>query len=244
MKRTERHHLKKNEIATSVARVREAIEIYHKPIVAVLIAIALVVVAVVAVTAWRRGSDTDARQMLADAMLVASAPVAPPPAAGTDAPASPAPGTYATERAKLEAALPKFVAAAEAHPSSEAGIAARYHAGAILAALGRQAEAEQRYREVIDRAGSGLYGRMARLGMANTKAAAGQYDEAIATYKELSEQKDTELPVDGVLMQLGRTYVQAGKPAEARQAFQRIIDEFPQSPYASLATRELAQAKS
>jgi tetratricopeptide (TPR) repeat protein len=240
MKRTERRHLKENEVAVSVARARETLEIYRKPIIAGLVAIILVVLAVVAVAAWRRGADSDARAMLADAMVVANAPVAPPPAPGTNAPA-PGPGTYATERAKLEAALPKFTAAAEAHPDSEPGIAARYHAAAILATLGRHGEAEKQYREVIDRAGSNLYGRMARLGLANTQAAAGQYDQAIAGLKELAGQGDTDLPIDGVLMQLARTYRQAGKTAEAKTTFKRIADEFPQSPYASLATQELSQ---
>jgi TolA-binding protein len=101
----------------------------------------------------------------------------------------------------------------------------------------------QRYQEVIDRAGSSIYADMAKLGMANAQAAAGQYDTAINTYKELSARKDAALPVDGILMQLGRTYAQAGKAGDARQTFKRIVDEFPQSPYASLATRELESIK-
>lgn len=241
MKRIERHRLKENEVALSVARARETLEIYRKPIIAGLVALALIVVAVVAVTAWRRGSDSDARTMLADAMAVADAPVVP----ATPGPNTPAPsaGSYTTEKAKLEAALQKFTAAAEAHPSSEPGIAARYHAAAILASLGRHKEAEQRYREVIDRAGSGLYGQMARLGLANTQAAAGQYDPAIAAYKELAAQKSSDLPVDAILMQLARTYLQAGKTAEAQQTFRRVGDEFPQSPYATLAAKEAGQIR-
>jgi len=242
MKRTERHHLKENEVALSVARARETFETYRKPIVAGVVALVLVVVAVVGLTAWRRGSDADARVLLADAMAVAGAPVAPAPAPGTNAPA-PAPGTYPSERAKLEAALQKFKAAADAHPSSDPGIAARYHEAAVLTALGRYKEAEQQYRAVVDRAGAGLYGQMARLGLANTQAAGGQYDQAIAAFKELSAQKETDLPVDAILMQLGRTYLQAGKADGARKTFTRVTDEFPQSPYASLATRELAQLK-
>ena len=44
-------------------------------------------------------------------------------------------------------------------------------------------------------------------------------------------------------MQLGRAYDAAGKPADARQAFKRIVDEFPQSPYAAEAKRALDQIK-
>lgn len=237
MKRTERHRLKENEVARSVERAKETWDAYRGPIVGGLVAVALVVAAVTAVTAWRRGQDAGARAMLSEAMAITEAPVA---SAGGPGPNT-GPGSYPSEQAKLEAALKKFMEAAEAHPKSNPGIAARYHAAAILGTLGRHDQAAQRYQEVIDMAGSGLYGEMARLGLANTQTAAGQYDKAIAAYTELSGRKDGDMPIDGVLMQLGRAYQQAGKPVEARQAYQRILDEFPQSPYASLATRELSQ---
>ena len=51
------------------------------------------------------------------------------------------------------------------------------------------------------------------------------------------------MPVDGVLMRLGRLYLDAGKTADAQQTFNRIADEFPNSPYAAEARRELDQMK-
>ena len=79
-------------------------------------------------------------------MVVADAQVVEPvaPAPGQKLPPLP-PNTFPTERAKLEAVLPKFLAAADAYPDTMAGIAARYHAAATLAALGRRADAKQRY---------------------------------------------------------------------------------------------------
>jgi len=50
--------------------------------------------------------------------------------------------------------------------------------------------------------------------------------------------------VDGVLMALGRAYVAAGKKTEAGQTFKRLSDEFPSSPYATEAKRELETLKS
>ncbi len=161
-----------------------------------------------------------------------------PPAPGQKL-APPQPKTFPNERAKLEAAFPKFLAAADAYPDTTAGIAARYHAAATLAALGRQAEARQRYAEVIDRDGRGLYGKMARLAQAELNVQEKQYDQAIASLRELSLDTKGDVPVDAVLSQLGAAYLAAGKKAEAQQTFQRITTEFAASPYAADARKQL-----
>jgi TolA-binding protein len=84
---------------------------------------------------------------------------------------------------------------------------------------------------------------MARLGLAEAQARAGQYDSAINAYKELAAQRDGPLPIDGILMQLGRTYLDAGKPADAQQVFTRVVEEFPNSPFSGDARRELDTLK-
>ena len=80
---------------------------------------------------------------------------------------------------------------------------------------------------------------MARLGVAEAQARAGQYDQAINAFKELAQLKDGPLPVDGILMHLGRTYREAGKRADAQQTFNRLVEEFPESPFTQEARREL-----
>jgi outer membrane protein assembly factor BamD (BamD/ComL family) len=51
------------------------------------------------------------------------------------------------------------------------------------------------------------------------------------------------MPIDAVLMELGRAYLKAGKKNEAAHAFTRVVDEFPMSLYAADARREMAEAK-
>jgi outer membrane protein assembly factor BamD (BamD/ComL family) len=51
------------------------------------------------------------------------------------------------------------------------------------------------------------------------------------------------LPVDGVLMQLGQAYQRAGKGEDAARAFNRVVEEFPDSVYVAEARRELEAAK-
>jgi len=144
---------------------------------------------------------------------------------------------------KLEAALPKFMETADAYPTTDAGIAARYHAAGILAQLGRYAEAERQYQEVVDKGGRSIYARTARLGLAGAQLAQNKFDSAIAIYRDLTTETNPQLPVDGVLMQLGQAYLRAGKGEDAARAFNRVVEEFPDSIYVADARRELEAAK-
>ncbi len=165
--------------------------------------------------------------------------VGPPAAPGT--PSSGA--SFATQREKSQAVLTKFKAAADGYPSTDAGVFARYREATTWMALGNPASAATAYQEVVNRGGSSVYAVMARLGLAEAQAQSGQYDQAISTFKELAQRKDGQVPVDGVLIRLGRAYLDAGKRADAEQTFNRLVQEFPDSPFSSDARRALEQLK-
>jgi len=247
MKSIERHRIKEDQFVATLHETFDRIEQNRKQLLTLGVAVVVLAVAVGGFLWWRQQTLAKASTLLADAMAVAEAPVAPPPPppGSTLDPNTPKPpaNSYANERARAEAALPKFLAAADAYPSTLPGLAARYHAAATLAALGRDAEAEQRYQEVIARAGSGLYGRVARLGIAEVQVRQKKYEPAINTLKELSTTAKDDLPLDGVLMQLGRTYALAGRKAEAVQAYERVTAEFPSSAYAGDARKEIDALK-
>ena len=77
---------------------------------------------------------------------------------------------------------------------------------------------------------------MARLGKADTQAHSGQLDAAIATWKEMTTGNTDDLPVDAILMELARAYVQKGNTEEARKTFTQIVDQHPNSPYLGRGT--------
>ena len=245
MKSTERHKLKQNDFATTVARMRASLEARQATIVRVLVVLVVLVGIAAAVAWWRSTQEARANELLADALATYEMPVVPPqPPAPGSPPPLPQPGTFQSEQERLDAALPKFLEAAEANPGSQAAVTARYHAASILASLGRHAEAEEHYRQVSERAGDGIYGRTARLGMAESQLAQGKHDSAIEIYTAFSRDAGSPIPLDGILMQLGRAYARAGRTEEAVRSFTRIVDEFPQSPYAAEARRHMAEVKS
>ena len=242
MRTSERHHLKDNELAIAVRHASAWATDNQRAITLGLSAIVVVALAILGYTAWRNSVDGKARAMLAEAMVIQEARVVPPPPA-TDptAPAptpAPQPGSYPSEKAKLEAALPKFLATADAYPSSDSGQTARYHAASALVGLGRFDEAIQHYDRVISD-GSGLLPQMARLGKAEAQMRSSKHDAAIATFKEISERTDSQLPKEAVLLELARAYKAAGKNEDARKTLTQIVEQHAQSPFAAEAKTEL-----
>jgi pentatricopeptide repeat protein len=238
MKRAERHHLKENELRNLARHARDTYESKKRETTMTLIAVAAVAVAAIGYIAWRERVQSRAHALLAEAVVVQDARIGPPPAPG-----QPEAGPrFATERERAQAALTKLKAAADAYPSTDAGLYARYQEGATQMTLGNPAGAAAAYQQVVDKS-SGFYGQMARLGLAEAQARAGQYDQAIKVFQEMSQRKDGPLPVDGILMQLAKTYLEAGKRTEAQQTFNRVVEEFPESAFSGDARRELETLK-
>jgi TolA-binding protein len=238
MKRIERRHLKQNEFAQFALGARDIVEARGKQITWALIAAAVVVAAAIGYFTWRRGVEGRAAVMLAEAIEIEQARVGPPPAQ----PAPNSPPSFPTERERAQAALTKLKTVADEHASTDAGLEARYREAGVRMTLGTYKEAAAAYQQVVDGAGDDLIGQMARMGLAEAQTRAGQFDQAISIYTDLAQQKDERF-VETVLMQLGKTYRDAGKRAEAEQTFNRLITEYPASPFTEDARRELESLK-
>jgi len=239
MKRTERRHLRTNELASLTTQARDVFDARRGQMIAGVLAIVIVGGALIGYFTWRGRQQARAYALLAAALVVEEARVGPPAAPGTPSAGS----SFATQREKNQALLTKFRSAADEYPSTDAGVFARYREATTWMALGNPGSAVTAYQEVINRGGNSVYAVMAKLGLAEAQAQSGQYDQAIATFKELAQRKDGQVPVDGVLIRLGRTYLDAGKRADAEQTFNRLVQEFPDSPFSTDARRALEQLK-
>lgn len=240
MKRAERHHLKDNELANLAGSAKHVVEENRTPILAIAAAIVVVIVAISGYFMWKGRVDGRAHALLADALVLEGAAVGPPAAPGT-----PGAGgvSYETPRAKNQALLTKFKIVADEFPGTDSGLFARYRQGSTYLALGEPKGAVDAFQQVIDNGGSSLYGDMARLGLAEAHVQNGAYDQAIAGFSELAQKKDGPVPVDGVLSRLARTYIEAGKTADAQRTLTKLVDEFPDSPFTADARKTLDELK-
>jgi TolA-binding protein len=237
MKAHERHKLKENAFATNTGLVFQHVTENRDRWVAGLIALAVLVVVAGGYAYWRKQQGEAGGTQLGQAFAIEQATIAPAP---TLPGATQAVGTFPTEQARAEAALKAFQQIATEFGSSKVGVTARYHTGVALMSLGRFPEAQQAFEQTAADAGSSVYGPMSKMGRGEALLAAGKYDDAIKAFTELSGDRDGALPIDGVLMQLARTFSKAGKVKEARATFKRVVDEFPDSPFLQEAQRQVA----
>jgi hypothetical protein len=238
MKAHERHRLKQNEFAIRVAKATEWFGANRNLVVGGVVAVVAVILLGSVWSWWSGRSAAEADTLLSQAMQTYDAPIVPAP---TVPGATQQAGTFPTEQARSEAALTAFQKIVAEYPSTDAAVAARYHHASSLMALGRYEEAEQGFQAAADAAGDSLFAATAKLGQAEAMISAGKHDQGIAILETLAANRDGLLPVDGVLMQLARGYIKAGKTQDARTAYQRVVDEFPQSLYVPEARTELTK---
>ena len=238
MKGSERHRLKENELSHVLGDATVRLQEHRSTVGLTAGIIALALVAGIGYWAYTTRTQNRAQALLGDAIVIMQAPV-------EEAKPGAKPGVtgYPTVQARAEAALAKLGEVYNAYPSTDAGIAARYYAAAALSMLGRHDEAAARFQETVDRAGDNtFYGRMSRLGVVESNLQAKKYDQAIAAAQALvNNTSDDTIPRDALLMELGRVQVAAGKKADAKQTLDKVIAEFPESPYIEEAKRMLTE---
>jgi predicted negative regulator of RcsB-dependent stress response len=269
MKRNERQHLKANPVAEIVARIQKGLWAGRQAALIGGIILLVTLVALGGFLGWQKWQVRGVSEVLAEAMSIGQAPIIVPPPqessgddatttdevgqvdeeqAGTKVVTEVAPfaqplGSYPSEAARLEAVVPRLLAVADAYPSFESGITARYQAATGLAALGRMIDAKVHYQSVMTLAGDQIYGRMARLGLAEAHIVTGDYDAAIVLLKGETNTADSMVPIDAVLMRLGRAHRLAGQNKEAIETFTRLVQEFPGSQYYPDAQEQAASLR-
>lgn len=235
MKKELRRSIKEDELVSGVERVMTFVVKNRTQVQYAALALVLAIGGGWGYSAWRAQQSRDAEAAFASALEIFSAPVRAELPAGAQLPE----GTrvFDTAAEKFEQAAAAFDGVERRFGSHPVGLRARYFSALARIESGHAAEARKILEDLAARGGGGLEPALARLALAELLRKLGETDKAVEEFRKLASDPAWPLPKDYALMELAQTLDDAKKAAEARSAYQRLVDEYPASVFAAEARR-------
>ncbi len=237
--RLTRKEIKRDDFASAMGRGVEYAGSHVRTIVYAVVGVLLLAALGIGIYYWRSHRATEAGQALAKAVKVYQAPVVTTGAKPND-PESPSFPTPEAHRAAARKAVEKVRAD---YGSTVAGDVAGLYLAQIDAEEGKLAEARKLWQSFVDEHPKHMLAAEARLNLIHLDRQQGKAEEVVKELRgmlENVEKGDSPLPQDVLLHELGATLEEVKRPLEAAQAYQRILDEFPQSPYRQEAQQKVS----
>jgi TolA-binding protein len=232
--RLTRKDIKRDEFATAVGRGVEFAESHSRQLLTTVAGVlAAVLVGISAYFLVSHRSDV-ANEALANAVKVVEAPI-DPTGAKPDDPKQPSFANEASRQARARQLLERVRAD---HRWTDAADVASLYLAEIDASTGKLAEARRLWSDFVKKHGDHVLAAQARIDLMELDRSQGKGQQVAQQLREMLDQSDAPLPQDVILFQLATTLEQLNRDQEAAQSYQRIVDEFPQSPY-----RQAAQQK-
>lgn len=217
--RLSRRDMKRNELADTVRHTVDYVSGHRRGVTEALVAGAVIAVLVAGFLLFRAWRERQAGAELSAGLEALSAPLASDPAAKE------AVRTFATEadrerEAKQHLAKAAGVGGTSAGRAASLVLAARFSGSTEADAFGNAAR--ERRMEIAT---------PGEIDAARQLAAQGKMPEAIDRLRRAIDSSRTTAPRDALLFALGELCERNGNTAEARAAYERIVNEFPESPY-------------
>lgn len=234
--RLTRKEIKRDDFASAVGRSVEYAESHVRPILYALGgALALLVIGL-GVYFWLGSRSERANETLAYAIRVQQAPID----AAAPKPQDRLAPSFATEAARQAKAKELFQQAHDDFGGTDAGDVAGLYLAQIAAQEGQLDRARELWTGFVDEHGSHALAGEARLNLIALDRQQGKGEDLATRLRGLLEEAEPPLPKDVLLHELGVTLEQLERPQEAIQAYQQILDDYPQSPYRQEAQQRVS----
>ncbi len=226
--------------------VRETLEIWFDWIydhlkTIVWAALVLLAAVVVGVLIWTNQQNKIARanDALADAVRVYEAPVIAPDVVEEPTPDDPTNPSFGSLEARQSKARELFEVVRSEYGSSEAADIAGVYLARLALADGDRATARQLWEGFLTTRRGHALSTAVRLNLWSLERAEGNTEQVAEQIRSRIDSADAQIPQDVLLWELGVTLEEAGQAEEARQAFQRLVDDYPTSPWAQSSRQRL-----
>jgi tetratricopeptide (TPR) repeat protein len=227
-----RQDLKRNELAETMGKTVDYVSGHRRGLTEVGVVLGAIGVLVGGYFLYRAWSERSAGRSLSEALAVLDTPLVSEQAGQPQG----AGGKTFASAAERRTQASKLLQQAASHGSTASGRAAQV----ILAADGsdKPGPAVDVF-EKAARQSRSESAAAAEIDAAKSLAAQGKTTEAIDRLKRAIESPTSSAPKDALLFTLGSIYEQTGAAADARATFQRLITDYPNSPYRADARQKV-----
>ncbi len=219
--------MKRNDLVETMGTAVDYVSHHRRGVTEGIIAAAVVALLIGGFLLLRTFRENQAGNELSEALAALDRPIAGQPAAAGAVKTFP---TLEARSKEVDAHLRK----AADHPGTSAGRAAAL----ILAAREKPANAGETFARTA-RVAKAEVAASAELDAARLLASQGKKTEAIDRLKRAIESPASAAPKDALLFALGQVYEDSGSASDARATFQRLITDYPNSPYRTEARQKI-----
>lgn len=220
-----RHEMKHDEFVSSVGQATLWVEHHWLRIVMAAGAAAVAILIGYGIWAWRDSRLVAGEAALASVERAFDAPIGAAGGPGTE--------SFPTAAAKYQAVRERADKVIAEHGSTPAGERARYLRALALFEGGDVAAARQALEEFLDRNPRHFLAAAVKRKIAETYEREKNFDAACERYRALAESPVAELPAEAALLDTARCENARGHREDAVAAYRRIVNEYPDSPYAA-----------
>jgi predicted negative regulator of RcsB-dependent stress response len=214
-----RHELKEqDEITTSLQSFTEILYARKKEIITGVSILAAVILLVVGWRVYSSNRDANAQTMLSQAITAYNDPA------------------IKSDKDRFTKVLTEAQKTHDAYPSLIAGQIALYYVALSQDALGDTAKATENLQQVIKNADADVAG-VAKFALAGIYKKHGETQKAIDLYKQIYDKGGYSK--SAAVFELAKINDAAGKTDEAKTYYQKIVSEFPESPFRTEADQAL-----
>ena len=265
MSRLTREEIQRDEVREAVVSASTWFADHVRQILIGVAAVIAVVIGVVLFLNYQDRREAEASFQLSEALKVYRAPIDAPETDAIDdlfgTPSDSAPGeddagapqtpvaedngedeglSFASEAERQAEARVALEAVQESYGSTASGRLASVYLGQIAAAEGDTATARELWTEYLEtNGGDHALAVTLQLNLYSLDRAEGRGEQLAAELRGAVATETSALPKDALLFELAATLEQLGDEEGARETFQRIVDEYPDSGYAIRARQQL-----
>lgn len=237
--RLSRKEIKRDGFMESVGGALEWIQDHSRALIGLIAAMIVAVIVIGLLLAHFQRREQQADEALAEAMRVYQATVDPVAAD----PADPKAPTFPDSGSRLQAASELLQRVRDDFGGSDAAEIATAYLGQIAIEKGDAQQARALWEEFVGRASDHMLSAEVRVNLMALDREDGRGDELVTRLRAMLSGPDEGLPHDLLWYQLALTLESLDRNGEAKEAYQHIVDDFPQSVYSATARQRTGGAQ-